>query len=179
MPEMDSDGDGVCDSVDQCSGTPGGEPANAEGCSCSQIECNDGNPCTFDSCAAGVCVHTVQDADGDGVCDAVDNCPNVPNAGQQDSNGDGVGDACTAASGIIGNVPGNPDSPDASHGVDGQSDEPLLDEQSEQAKHEYLRLFLSALFGVPICANGVVSALLPIFLGMATFRRTLRRRRKS
>jgi hypothetical protein len=36
------------------------------------------------------------DADGDGVCGSVDNCPSVANANQQDSDGDGVGDACDA-----------------------------------------------------------------------------------
>jgi hypothetical protein len=34
------------------------------------------------------------DADGDGVPDSSDNCPNVSNPGQADSDGDGVGDAC-------------------------------------------------------------------------------------
>src|SRR5207244_11762066 len=34
------------------------------------------------------------DADGDGVCDASDNCPADPNPDQQDADGDGVGDAC-------------------------------------------------------------------------------------
>src|SRR5439155_15803427 len=34
------------------------------------------------------------DADGDGVSDACDNCPNTANADQADSDGDGVGDAC-------------------------------------------------------------------------------------
>lgn len=34
------------------------------------------------------------DADGDGVLDAEDNCPTVPNPDQADSNGDGFGDAC-------------------------------------------------------------------------------------
>ena len=34
------------------------------------------------------------DADGDGVPDASDNCPNTPNPDQADSDGDGVGDAC-------------------------------------------------------------------------------------
>ncbi len=34
------------------------------------------------------------DTDSDGISDAQDNCPNVPNRDQQDSDGDGRGDAC-------------------------------------------------------------------------------------
>lgn len=37
---------------------------------------------------------TPPDFDGDGVADAVDNCPSVPNADQLDSDGDGIGDVC-------------------------------------------------------------------------------------
>lgn len=34
------------------------------------------------------------DADGDGIPDEEDNCPNTPNPDQEDGDGDGVGDAC-------------------------------------------------------------------------------------
>jgi FtsP/CotA-like multicopper oxidase with cupredoxin domain len=36
------------------------------------------------------------DADGDGVLDVEDNCPNVANADQADTDGDGIGDVCDA-----------------------------------------------------------------------------------
>lgn len=35
------------------------------------------------------------DKDGDGICDAIDNCPSVENAEQIDSDGDELGDACS------------------------------------------------------------------------------------
>ena len=39
------------------------------------------------------------DADGDGVCDANDDCPAVANPDQADGDGDGVGDACDPCTG--------------------------------------------------------------------------------
>ncbi|MEQ1759726.1 MAG: MBG domain-containing protein [Vicinamibacterales bacterium] len=41
------------------------------------------------------------DADGDGVADAVDNCPAVANADQLDSDGDDIGDACDPINPVV------------------------------------------------------------------------------
>ena len=59
------------------------------------------------------------DADGDGVADAVDNCPAVANPGQADSDGDGVGDAC--------------DTPDAPPDADGDGVADAVDNCPEVA----------------------------------------------
>ncbi len=61
-------------------------------------DCDDGVACSIaDTCQAGVCVPGGGgDTDGDGVCDADDNCPTVANADQQDLDGDHQGDACDA-----------------------------------------------------------------------------------
>ncbi len=47
------------------------------------LPCDDGDDCTTDdTCSNGICIGTLEDCDGDGVCDSVDNCPTVPNPGQ-------------------------------------------------------------------------------------------------
>lgn len=61
-----------------------------------------------------VAPYSTPDADGDGVSDSTDNCPNTPNAAQVDADNDGIGDVCDACSldvandadadGICGNV---------------------------------------------------------------------------
>ncbi|HDI72893.1 MAG TPA: hypothetical protein ENF58_02035 [Candidatus Altiarchaeales archaeon] len=38
-------------------------------------ECDDGDPCTLDKCVMGECTHIFQDKDNDGICDALDKCP--------------------------------------------------------------------------------------------------------
>ena len=60
------------------------------------IDCDDGEPCSVDSCEPGQgCVHVGTDTDADLVCDDVDNCPRIANAAQVDVGPtDGIGDAC-------------------------------------------------------------------------------------
>ncbi|MGB3868071.1 MAG: thrombospondin type 3 repeat-containing protein [Flavobacteriales bacterium] len=81
---LDSDGDGICDALDNCPGVPGQVGSS----------CNDGDPCTVndmldENCQ---CVGTFLDSDGDGICNAQDNCPYTP--GQIGSPCDD-GDPCT------------------------------------------------------------------------------------
>jgi hypothetical protein len=48
----------------------------------------------FSAGSAGKCPST--DGDGDGISDALDNCPSMYNPDQADNDGDGIGDACDA-----------------------------------------------------------------------------------
>lgn len=69
-------------------------------CECSGVpECTDDADCADGVCSAGACVSEDADADGDGIPDATDNCPDDANADQADSDGDGTGDACEDAPG--------------------------------------------------------------------------------
>ncbi|MBX3045706.1 MAG: right-handed parallel beta-helix repeat-containing protein [Anaerolineales bacterium] len=75
---VDTDGDGVEDSLDNCPLVANADQADS-----------DGNG-VGDACEPPASV----DTDGDGIQDSLDNCPLVANADQADSDGDGVGDAC-------------------------------------------------------------------------------------
>jgi OOP family OmpA-OmpF porin len=100
---VDSDGDGVVDSLDKCPNTPAGVKVDAQGCPLDSD--GDGVPDYLDKCPntpAGVKVDAQGcplDSDGDGVPDYLDKCPDTP-AGVKvdaqgcplDSDGDGVPD---------------------------------------------------------------------------------------
>ena len=68
---------------------------------CSGRECGDDGcggicgTCTTDqTCEAGICTDDTADRDSDGIIDAEDNCPAIPNPDQNDTDGDGIGDVC-------------------------------------------------------------------------------------
>lgn len=74
--QVDTDNDGVADSVDNCPNTP--------------------NPTQGDTDGDGIGDVCEADADNDGIADDIDNCLNTPNANQADADNDGIGDACEA-----------------------------------------------------------------------------------
>lgn len=101
--ELDSDEDGVPDSVDECPNTPKGWPVDARGCPLDSD--GDGVPDGGDKCPntpAGVEVNAdgcPLDSDGDGVPDYRDKCPETARGLKVDadgcpldSDGDGVPD---------------------------------------------------------------------------------------
>ncbi len=80
---QDADLDGTCDAEDLCPNDPNKVAPGT--CGCGNVEigttCNDNDACTendiYTTC--GVCAGTpVADTDGDGTCDAEDQCPNDP-----------------------------------------------------------------------------------------------------
>jgi hypothetical protein len=124
--DLDTDDDGVLDiepwtSAMDCVAYVGPDPATGDPIYCSTTvgpdgdytpghayRCPDGDGDwyvgTFELSildtpgAANNCDMT--DTDGDGVFDAVDNCPNLANPDQADCDGDGYGDACAIADGL-------------------------------------------------------------------------------
>ncbi len=81
----DTDGDGICDDIDNCISTNNPDQTDSNGNGI-------GDACEL----VDPCVNNGGDTDGDGICDNQDNCIDTPNADQADADGDGIGDACDA-----------------------------------------------------------------------------------
>jgi hypothetical protein len=88
IPEIDGDGDGIPDCIDNCPTTPNHDQADAD---------EDGVGDVCDNCSFAN--PDQADTDGDGHPDSCDNCPTVANPGQADFDLDGVGDACDSQTG--------------------------------------------------------------------------------
>jgi cysteine-rich repeat protein len=94
-------GDGMCNPGQGCTGCPedcGPCPPNCgDGLTDpnENEECDDGNTANCDGCS-DICEieDLVDDSDGDGIPNACDNCPLVPNPDQEDLDDDGIGYAC-------------------------------------------------------------------------------------
>ena len=84
--EVDSDGDTIPDSTDNCPDTPNNDQLNSD---------TDSHGDACDNCPDDD-NETQADSDQDTVGDACDNCPDDANTDQTDSDGDGFGDACDA-----------------------------------------------------------------------------------
>ncbi len=119
--QVDTDGDGIPNSQDNCplTSNPGQEnfDGDSAGDACDTDDDNDGDPDTSDCAPLNPAVHhgAVEicgngidedcngqdlecgtDSDGDGIDDQNDNCPSVYNPGQENFDGDSAGNACDA-----------------------------------------------------------------------------------
>jgi len=94
-PWVDTDLDGIADVMDNCPTVPNHDQADADGDGIGDACTDVPIPATLDVPPAPGSPSVV-DADLDGIVDALDNCPFVPNPGQADRDGDGTGDFCDA-----------------------------------------------------------------------------------
>lgn len=104
-PDFDTDGDGVCDALDVCPGSPDDEDFDEDGipddcdicpetANVPSLLCDDGDECTINDQLdeACNCVGEYADEDSDGVCDVLDMCPGFPDGFDYDF--DGLPDGC-------------------------------------------------------------------------------------
>ncbi len=93
----DTDGDGLDDASDNCPSVYNPQQLDANSNGIGDV-CDPSPGCG--GCGQAACEFV--DRDGDGIADAVDNCPSICNAQQLDADGDGVGDACDPTPGCGG-----------------------------------------------------------------------------
>lgn len=96
----DQDGDGVADGEDNCPSVSNAaqrdDDGDGEGDACDLTPCREGNVFVGLALAKGLAPppECLPDADGDGVPDEGDNCPETANPDQEDLDEDDTGDAC-------------------------------------------------------------------------------------
>lgn len=109
---IDSDGDGVEDSSDNCPNTPAGAPVDSFGCELDSD--GDGVNDSMDQCPGtprGVAVDAngcPNDSDGDGVSDDKDQCPGTPAGEPVDANGCELDDDGDGVVNRVDECPGTP-----------------------------------------------------------------------
>jgi len=82
----------ACTTAADC---PSGMVCTPAGCQRDDGSCLTDDDCPFEArCQRLLHVLTANDADGDGIPDAFDNCPAIANGDQADEDRDGVGDLC-------------------------------------------------------------------------------------
>ena len=102
--EIDSDGDGITDAIDNCPNKPNGQnlgtciPGSDKGGATCHIDAD----CVIGCSTNGKCSLNQEDTDGDGAGDVCDNCPVACNTQQLDADNDGAGDVCDAVPGCGG-----------------------------------------------------------------------------
>lgn len=85
--------------ADALSVPPGGSTTTSTSTTSTSTSLFAGSTVTTSTSSGGTTTTTLADVDGDGVPDAVDDCPTISNPTQADGDGDALGDACDPCTG--------------------------------------------------------------------------------